>query len=201
MADAPPTTLAAIITAAGQSSRMGQSKALLPWGDTTLIAHQVTTLATFPFMRIVVVTGFDAAALTAHLTSLASTLPALHITHNPDWQTGRSSSFEAAAAALVDLMPTRALVAAVDQPLSPAVIATLLSCPDHDATLVPTFDGRRGHPILLSPQVVAALPTASTHPDGLRDLIRLGRTTEVSVDSPSIHLDLNTPEAYAAAHG
>ncbi len=192
-------TLAAIITAAGQSRRMGQSKALLPWGDTTLIAHQVTTLAAFPFTRIVVVTGYEAAALTSHLSPLVAALPALRITHNPRWETGRSSSFETAAAELADLMPTRALVTAVDQPLSPAVIATLLSHPDHEATLVPTFEGRRGHPILLSPLVVAALSTASDHPNGLRDLLQLDQTTAIPVDSPSIHLDLNTPEAYAAA--
>jgi CTP:molybdopterin cytidylyltransferase MocA len=193
-------TLAAIITAAGQSRRMGQSKALLRWGDSTLITHQVTTLAAFPFTRLIVVTGYDATALTPYLAPLVAALPALRIAHNPHWETGRSSTFEVAAAALTDLMPTRALVIAVDQPLSSSVVAALVSHPDHEATLVPTFEGRRGHPILLSPLVVAALATASAHPGGLRDLIRLGRTTEVSVDSPSIHLDLNTPEAYAAAH-
>ena len=60
--------MAALLLAAGESSRMGQSKALLSWGSTSLIDHQVTTLALYTeISRIVVVLGHKADTLRAAL--------------------------------------------------------------------------------------------------------------------------------------
>lgn len=191
--------LVAIVTAAGASSRMGRPKALLPWGNATLLEHQVASLAAFPFDRIVVVTGHGHDALASELEALREDHPQLLTVHNPRWELGRSTSFEAAAEALADLLPARALVTAIDQPLAPLVIAALLVQPDQEAVLVPTFEGRRGHPILLPAAGTAQLGRASTFTEGLRDIANQLERREVPVDSPSIHLDLNTPERYAAA--
>lgn len=180
----------AILTAAGRSSRMGSPKALLPWAGTTLLRHQVLTLLGQPFDRIVVVFGYDHEALTAHLTPT----PRLQIVHNPRWEEGRSSTFEAAAQATLDLLPARALIAAVDQPLVADVIATLLAHPAHDQVLAPTLgDGRAGHPILIPPPLTEALAHTSRYPRGLRDLVASAPRTLVPVGSPEIHLDLNSP--------
>jgi CTP:molybdopterin cytidylyltransferase MocA len=184
----------AILTAAGRSSRMGSPKALLPWAGTTLLSHQVQTLLAQPFDRVVVVFGYDHEALAAHL----SPSPRLEIVHNPLWETGRSSTFEAAAAAIAELLPARALIAAIDQPLVAEVVATLLAHPAHDQVLAPTLgDGRAGHPILIPAPLTAALAHTSRYPRGLRDLVASATRTLVPVDSPEIHLDLNTPDDLA----
>ena len=44
----PEERLAAIVLAAGESTRMGQPKALLPWGGVPLVRHQVDLLAAQP---------------------------------------------------------------------------------------------------------------------------------------------------------
>ena len=50
----------AILLAAGESSRMGQLKALLPWRDTSLIEHQLRSLLDAGVEQVVVVIGHDA---------------------------------------------------------------------------------------------------------------------------------------------
>src|SRR5690606_22119320 len=50
-------TLAAIVLAAGASSRMGRPKALLPWGDRTLLEHELATLDEAGVTEVVVVIG------------------------------------------------------------------------------------------------------------------------------------------------
>ena len=52
--------IAAVVTAAGYSSRMGTLKALLPWIDTTLINHHIDSLAEIGCDEIIVVTGYKA---------------------------------------------------------------------------------------------------------------------------------------------
>src|SRR5439155_27288394 len=53
-------TVAAILLAGGESSRMGQPKALLPWGDQKLVEYQIDQLRQPPVERVVVVLGHDA---------------------------------------------------------------------------------------------------------------------------------------------
>src|SRR5438093_114089 len=53
-------TVAAILLAGGASSRMGQPKALLPWGDQKLVEYQIDQLRQPPVERVVVVLGPEA---------------------------------------------------------------------------------------------------------------------------------------------
>src|SRR5213083_2071429 len=52
-------TVAAILLAGGESSRMGQPKALLPWGDQKLVEYQIDQFRQPPIARVVVVLGHD----------------------------------------------------------------------------------------------------------------------------------------------
>ncbi len=191
---------AALITAAGRSERMGRPKALLAWGGRTLLAHQCQVLSEAPaaFGQVVVVLGHDADRLRAE----AGLPPRVEVVVNARWAEGRSASLEAGAAAIA---PDRqaVLVAAVDQPLERSVVQALLVAfdPATHAAAVPTFDGRRGHPLLLSARLLPDLARVSALAEGLRTLVRAhaAATLFVPVASPSIHLDLNTPEALAQA--
>jgi len=59
--------------------------------------------------------------------------------------------------------------------------------------VVPTFDGRGGHPILLGAGVFTAI--RALEPDEpLRDLLRTRNRLDVAVDDPGIRIDLDTPD-------
>ncbi len=182
----------AILTAAGASRRMGTPKALLLWppgspAAVPLIRFQLQQLA--GFRDVVVVTGAES------LEHQAFEAPARRV-HNPNWASGRSSSLEVAARALPD-DAAWILIAAVDQPLDPAVVDALLAA-SGDGPTIPSHAGRRGHPVLLPGRLLPSLRTVSTWPEGLRGLVRSADPTLVPVDTAAIHLDLNTPEQLAA---
>jgi CTP:molybdopterin cytidylyltransferase MocA len=116
---------------------------------------------------------------------------------NPGWASGRSSSLEVGARALPD-DAAWILVVAIDQPLDPEVVGALLAAPE-DGPNLPIHAGRPGHPVLLPGRLLTSLRTLSNWPEGLRSLVRSEVPTLVPVDTPAIHLDLNTPEQLLAA--
>ncbi|MCH7838056.1 MAG: NTP transferase domain-containing protein [Chloroflexi bacterium] len=88
--------IAAILLAAGESTRMGRPKALLPWHDTTLVEYQVRELTAAGVERIAVVLGHDAGEVWPHVPDEA------HMVVNEAYREGRASSLRAGAAALPD---------------------------------------------------------------------------------------------------
>lgn len=188
-----PPRLAAIITAAGASSRMGTHKALLAWRGTTLVTHQVERLRAAGFETIVVVVGSEAEAVRAAVPEGA------RIVHNREWRQGRSGSIEAGAAALPGELDA-VLVVGVDQPLTAPVLDQLT--PHAGAPLVEPVDeaGRHGHPVVFGAEQVSSLLSLEGHPEGLRSLVHELRPRGVQVEVANLrHWDLNTPEDYRRA--
>ena len=191
--------MAALLLAAGESSRLGQSKALLSWGSTSLIDHQVTTLALYTeISRIVVVLGHKADTLRAALHHAQ-----IQIAINHNYRQGRASSLVTGAKALTDLVPTSVLVCNVDQPLAPEIIAPLLAAyrAYPDAILRPVHAGRTGHPLIVPSDVAPELLLAREKTFGLRAITarHKKRIRSVPVTSKLATLNLNTPAAFRAA--
>lgn len=186
--------LGAIILAAGESRRMGRPKQLLPWGDSTLINAVVAAVLAAPVAEAVVVLGHTADEVQQAVTGHD---PRLRFVRNHQYRNGMLSSVRAGVAALSDRCDAFFLYLG-DQPrASPEVAATLARAYTPGAILVPTADGRRGHPVLFSLEYreeIAGLDDAVglrqllwRHPDAVREL---------AVAEPAIHVDLDTPEDY-----
>ena len=190
---------AAILLAAGASSRMGRAKPLLDWGGYPLVAAQVEALQAAGCAPVIVVLGARATAVRRALP------PAARWTTNAAWREGRAGSIRAGARAA----PTHAeriVIASVDQPcLASAVrrtIAALAANPDARIA-VPRHDGRNGHPPVFDAALLPELRRVSERSEGLRELRRRWRaaTIFVEVDDPLVLLNLNTPEDYRRASG
>jgi molybdenum cofactor cytidylyltransferase len=184
---------------------MGQSKQLLPWGDTTVVGEVVRRLQGCAVSQVVVVTG-DAADKVAQAARAAAapTGAPVSITHNPDF--AASEMAWSLAAGLRALPPNclAAVVALADQPrLSPAVVDRLLARWRETQALVvaPFFNGQRGHPLLFDRRAwprLLALP-ASANPRAALD--SMPPPERVDVDDDCILQDMDTPDAYAQAIG
>lgn len=192
-------TTAAILLAAGASSRMGRAKPLLDWGGRALAAAQVEALQAAGCAPVIVVLGARAAAVRRALPSSA------RWTVNTTWREGRAGSIRAGARAA----PTHAgriVIASVDQPCSAEAvrrtIAALAANPDARIA-VPRHDGRNGHPPVFDAALLPELRRVSERSEGLRELRRRWReaTIFVEVDDPLVLLNLNTPEDYRRASG
>jgi molybdenum cofactor cytidylyltransferase len=174
-----PMTVGAILLAAGESSRMGQLKALLPWGDRTLLEYQIDQVAASCCQMLVVVLGHEA----ERLRELVGEHPGLDlgIVENRDYQSGKTSSIRVGATALPPDL-SAIIVLTVDQPRPAWMLDRLIAERERltAPVAVPTFGGRRGHPPIFAGELRSEL-------------------LAVEVDDPIVGLNLNTPAEYAAA--
>jgi molybdenum cofactor cytidylyltransferase len=197
--------VAAVVLAAGQSSRMGQLKQVMPWGEGgTVIGEVVQRLQhAAGVAEIVVVTGRDRQQVEASLAVAAAQLPdgpPVRAVFNPKFdRADMARSLEAGLDVLAD-DTLAALVALGDQPqLRGEVVATLLQrWRETQAPVVaPFYHGQRGNPVVLDRAVwplVRALPD-SANP---RQIFQAaGRIVPVDLEDEAILRDLDTPEEYA----
>lgn len=188
----------AIVLAAGQSTRMGRSKPLLPWSDgQTVIETIVRRLLMFRLSEIVVVTGFEGERVRQALAHLP-----VEFVDNPDYAAGEMiSSVHAGLAALPDTT-AGALVVLGDQPtLNGRVVGQVLAAyAEGRGTIVaPVYRGQRGHPVLFDRRYWPELLTLEH--GAPRDVIRRypQALALVEVDTDSILIDIDTPEQYRRA--
>jgi molybdenum cofactor cytidylyltransferase len=189
--------LGAVILAAGASQRMGTPKALLPWAGTTLLDHAVQQARAAGIAHVVVVLG----PATQPLAD-APWLADVHVRFNPDPETGRSASIRIGSDALPDDVEA-VLIQSVDQPCESDVLTSLFAALEAGSAevevAVPTYAGRRGHPICLSGRLLSELRAVSEQEQGLRSIVRRHAQLEVPVSRASVVWNLNDPAAYTAA--
>ena len=189
----------AVLLAAGESSRMGQLKALLPWRGQTLLQHQVSALLDGGADRVVVVLGHRA----DDLSPLLDGVDGVAWTLNPDYLQGKTTSIKAGLAALDRDAVREILLLNVDQPRSAADVARVLDA--HRAhgcdVTVPEYRGKGGHPIALSASLLPELQAIDEDSQGIKAVVRRRPESvhRFPLDNPEILLDLNTPEQYRAA--
>lgn len=185
---------AAILLAAGGSTRMGRPKALLSVDGRPLVNCHIDALRGAA-TSIVIVTGCRAPEISAVLP------PDVGIVHNERWvQTSPIDSLALALARLkeidreLDRELDRVLVSPIDVvPPAPQTLQRLLSA---SAPAVPVSrDGQRGHPVLLGPSEIARITRGDRGgQQGLRGLLADAQT--VVVDDPLAALDFDDEETW-----
>ena len=194
---------AALLLAAGESRRMGQLKALLPWQGTTLLSHQLAALDAAGVDRIMVVLGHRAAELQEVLQQERAARPSVAWVVNPDYLQGKTTSLKAGLRALSPHQPQTILILNVDQPRRPETLDYLRR--QHQAAAaritIPTYQGQGGHPVLLDAALMGELLGITEETQGLRAVMQRhqGFIHRVEMDTPEVRWDLNTPEQYRAA--
>lgn len=190
-------TVAAILLAGGESSRMGTAKPLLEWGGNTLIEYQLAQLKEPPVDRLVVVLGHRADEVLPYVCGSGA-----QALINELYTEGRASSLRLGAAALPD-DTTAILVLSVDQPRPHDVIARLVDVHRHSGSLitVPTYDEKRGHPPLLDGSLLPELREVNEATQGLRAVIErhAADVNELPFETSAVLLDLNRPREYQKA--
>ena len=189
----------AILLAAGESSRMGQLKALLPWQGTTLIEHQINSLLAAGVQHVVVVLGHDSDRLQPIVDSVAGASWVL----NPDYLQGKTTSLKTGVSALDGQPVSDVLLLNVDQPRTSDTVQKLLE--RHQASqyviTIPTYGGKGGHPIFLSATLLSEMAVIEEETKGLLAVVRrhAEATDRLEMNDPSVLWDLNTPEQYEKA--
>jgi molybdenum cofactor cytidylyltransferase len=191
--------VAAIILAAGRSTRMGgPNKLLAELGGKTLVRIVTEQALASKAKGVIVVTGHQAEQVEKALQGLN-----VKFVRNPYFAQGLASSVKAGVAAVPD-HADGAVICLGDMPLIDAhLIDRLIEAfgPDRGNLIaVPVSDGRRGNPVLWSRRFFNELMTLDGD-IGARHLIarHSEAVAEVPVEGHGAFLDIDTPQALAAA--
>jgi len=185
--------IAAVVLAAGLSTRMGQAKPLLPWGKRTVVEHILSVLMECPVDEILVITGHEREAVERRLAP-----GPVRAVFNPHYARG-----EMLSSIQVGLRSTAADVALIvlgDQPaLERSAVEMIVAAyqAGRGDIVIPSYQMRRGHPLLIDRKhwnEILALHEGQTLRDffrGLGDMI-----CHVEVTTPSVLQDMDTPADY-----
>lgn len=195
MARAP--SLAGVVLAAGESSRMGHDKALLQWRGETFLTSAIRSLAMATELVIVV-----AGKNIDEIRPLADAAGVFTIA-NLEPERGQFSSLQVGLREVLNRGRDAAMITLVDRPAPTLTTVAQLRAAFDDAILkrkwavVPEFDGRHGHPIVIGREMMEAFLKASSTSTA-RDVEHSNqeRIEYVAVDDPLVVANLNTPEDY-----
>jgi molybdenum cofactor cytidylyltransferase len=197
----------AVILAAGQSTRMGTDKALLPWPPAapgspptgqTFLSAAIQALSPFS-EKVIVVAGKNETAVAPVVYANGASLVS-----NPDPGRGQFSSLQVGLQQVLNDGRDAAMVTLVDRP--PVIADTLKAlcsafteAPNGIWAVVPEYNGKHGHPFLVAREMIEAFLKAPATANA-RDIERqnLGHIAYVAVDDPLVTLNVDTPEEYAA---
>lgn len=180
-------SLAAIVLAAGGSSRLGTSKQLLVHRGEPLLARTVRLAQEAGASPVLAVLGSEAEACRTALDGIE-----VQLVDNPRYQEGMGTSLAVAMASLVRAAPEarRVLVLVCDQPLVEAVhLRALLALPGPLAATA--YGGRVGVPAVFGREHFDALLNASGD-EGMRALLRTHRASVAELPLPQAAVDLDT---------
>ncbi len=175
-----------IVLAGGASSRMGQPKALLPLGTTTMVERLVKLFNHF-CEQTIIVTG-------THHSQILNTLPQLapQILFNENHAEGMFSSLrKGLAATSADAI----LLSPVDfASVEASSIASLFNAPTQPI-VKPRFEGHSGHPILIRQPAIDALRKADAGSNAKQVLSQF-QATYIDLNDPGVADDCDTPQDY-----
>lgn len=190
--------LAGVILAAGESSRMGAPKALLPYKGRTFLEHllEVTRQPQIGLTRVVLGAGADEIRTQLKLD------PA-NVVVNPDWEKGQLSSIHAALRSLPAGLTEAILLCLVDHPLISAALVKELIAQFYSSgkpIVLPTYKGKRGHPAVFSSKLYDELLVAPLE-QGARSVVwaHAADVLEVPTIEEGVLLNLNDPEVLREA--
>jgi molybdenum cofactor cytidylyltransferase len=197
-------SFAGVILAAGESSRMGRDKALLPWPpphngvsttQETFLSAAIRSLFSTDFVLVVAGKNENALAPVVYANGASMIV-------NPDPDRGQFSSLQVGVREVLNRGRDGAIITLVDRP--PASSATIdvlrqayeAAAPDVWA-VVPDFSGKHGHPFAVGREMIEAFlqaPAAATAREVEHRL--QSHIQYVAVDDPNVVLNVNTPDEY-----
>jgi molybdenum cofactor cytidylyltransferase len=197
--------IAAVVPAAGLSSRMGRAKLALPLGERTVIERVVSALHDAGVNPVVVVTAPHAAELRPIAAAAGASVVVL-----PSTTADMRETVEHGLRWLAEHhQPTPDdgwLLAPADHPLLDANVARALcdhfTCDRTKSIVVPIYNGKRGHPVLIDWKHVAGI-RAMPQGQGIDAYLRehAAETFELHATNPAVLWDLNTPGDYERLRG
>lgn len=197
MAQTSSPFISGILLAAGLSSRMGEPKQLLPFGESTIVETVVDSMLSAKFNEVIVVLGHCAAEIREQLR----TRP-VRIVFNPDYREGMLTSAQAGIRTLQESDAFALML--VDQPfITSDLIDQVVD--DYVQTdkgiALPSYDYKRGHPVIFHQRYGKEILALHAESGGVRTLFKKYSDDihYVTVDTDRVLRDIDYREDYERA--
>ena len=182
-----------IILAAGNSSRLGRPKQLLPYRGKTLLTHTTTEALNAGLHPVVVVTGAFQEEVSDSLHGQS-----VDIIFNPAWEEGMASGIVAGLSNLLSLHPDvdAVIITVCDQPfISSALLLQLVGTFDMSGKgiVACTYADSVGTPVLFGRSYFEQL-LALTGSEGAKKLLKQYPDDFAVIDFPDGDIDIDTKE-------
>jgi len=188
--------ISAILLAAGESTRMGQPKQLMPFGQSTIVEGTIDNLLNSAVSETIVVLGYQ----DEEVRKTVAGKP-VKIAINPDYQQGMSTSI-IAGLKQIDKRARAVLIALGDQPfVDSQTINSLVEAfiANNRGIIIPVYQGRRGNPVIFAIGYKGELLNLKGDVGG-REIIKRhpDDVLEVAVNCEGVLLDIDTMENYTS---
>ncbi|MBU8893407.1 MAG: NTP transferase domain-containing protein [Bacteroidales bacterium] len=183
-----------IILAAGKSSRMGIQKLSLKYTDDNIfIEHIVSEYASFGCREIIIVVNETGSSyLTENKTQFSNNVK-IEINKHPEWH--RFYSLKTGAKSLSKT--SAVFVHNVDNPfVNHDVLNELLKSSNKADYIGPEFDGKGGHPVLLSEKIIKDVVNTKKDQLHFKEFLNQYSRLKVEVDDEKVLVNINTLEGY-----
>jgi len=186
-----------ILLAAGRSVRMGQTKQLMPFADSTILEQTIDRYLASNTEKILVVLGYQADEIKRTIADKP-----VRIITNIAYENGMSTSI-IAALKLLDIETEAIMIGLGDQPLIDSRTIDKLIDEYHrqnKGIIIPLYHKKRGHPIIMNIKYKKEL-LEMTGDAGAREIIHRHQedTLEVPVTDEGVCVDIDTPDSYQSA--
>ncbi len=195
-----PTTIKihGILLAAGLSTRMGEPKQLLPFGDSTIIETMIDNMLGSKLDEVIVVIGHESEKAHEKIRHKP-----IKVVFNPNYQEGMLTSAQCGVQALPDCADAFALML-VDQPF---ITSDLINCVVEDykesdkGIALPSYNYRRGHPAIFNRRYASDILSLDAESGGIRSLFKKNADDiqYVIVDTNRVLKDIDYRKDYEEA--
>ena len=197
MMHTPPAFISGILLAAGLSTRMGEPKQLLPFGESTIVETVVDSMLGAKFDEVIVVVGHCAERIQEQLGARP-----IRTVFNADYREGMLTSAQAGVRAL-EASDAFALML-VDQPLiTSALIDQVIDAyvQTDKGIALPSYNYQRGHPVIFDQRYADDILALGEESGGVRTLFKkYGNDIHyVTVDTDRVLRDIDYREDYERA--
>ena len=189
--------ISGILLAAGLSTRMGEPKQLLPFGESTIVETVVDNMLGAKFNEVIVVVGHRAEEIQTQL----GTRP-IKTVFNPDYRDGMLTSAQTGIRTLAAGDAFALML--VDQPfITSALIDQVVDAysQTEKGIAVPSYNYKRGHPVICDQKYASDILALTPESDGVRTLFKKYSHDihYVTVDTDAVLRDIDDPEDYKRA--
>lgn len=182
---------AVLITAAGFSDRMGSHKALLKFnGKLTFLEKLIETYTTFGCNRIAITVNDDLFKSIKHINNQNITFV---VNQNPELERLHSIQLGLQVLNQYDFC----FLQPIDNPFTELkILKSLYKQRNHNHYLVPSFNEKGGHPILINKKIINHLCTNDLHNQKLKEVLKQFNRKNIQTNNKSILYNINTLEDY-----